>query len=167
MYKVQATISVKLLLGNAKDSTEKTDCTGFVETIRCPSEMMKKQSRLQHNIFVDIAICSSKINQRLMVQVHLSQPQRNSLTEEYLFHRQEVKVQLFLPHPMRIQFNGRTYPLQGQYVSSILVIRSIRCISQIYISKLGIQYKYRGTHGNQRLGKSCKTSTIQWLCGGC
>ena len=41
MYKVEVTISVKLLLGNAKDNTEKTDCTGFVETIRCPSEMMK------------------------------------------------------------------------------------------------------------------------------
>lgn len=41
MYKVEVTISVKLLLGNAKDNTEKTDCTGFVETIRYPSEMMK------------------------------------------------------------------------------------------------------------------------------
>ena len=41
MYKVEVTISVKLLLGNAKDNTEKTDWTGFVETIRYPSEMMK------------------------------------------------------------------------------------------------------------------------------
>ena len=41
MYKVEVTVSVKLLLGNAKDNTEKTDCTGFVETIRYPSEMMK------------------------------------------------------------------------------------------------------------------------------